>query len=87
MLSDFSKILCYVDTSTHADNGLSHQRRAGLSIFVVNMQVQPTNYIYIKAVLQVTHSVIFAETTAIALAATVMHKLGYHQVTFLPDSL
>jgi hypothetical protein len=25
MLFDFSKILCYVDTSTHADNGLSHQ--------------------------------------------------------------
>jgi hypothetical protein len=50
------------------------------------MQVQPTNYIYVRAALQVTHSVIFAES-AIALAAMVMHKLGYHQVTFLPDSL
>jgi hypothetical protein len=41
---------------------------------------QPT--IYIRASLQETHRVISAEAVAIALAALVLHRMDYHQVSF-----
>jgi hypothetical protein len=86
MLPESSRILCYVDASTHPDYGLSHQRSTGLGIFVVNLQIHPTNYIYIRATLQETHSVIFPEAAAIALAVVVLHRLGLNQVDFHSDS-
>jgi hypothetical protein len=57
-LPQSSRTLCFVDASTLPDNGLSHQRRAGLGIYVVNLQVHPTNFIYIMATIQETHSVV-----------------------------
>jgi hypothetical protein len=87
MLPKSSRILCYVNASTHPDNDLSHLRRAGLGVSVVNLQVHPTNYINIRATLQETHSVIFVEAAAIALAAVVVHRLGFNQVAFHSDSL
>jgi hypothetical protein len=73
-----SAITCYVDASTNPDNGQPSPRRAGLGIFIVNLQVQPANYIYIRVSLQETHSVISAEAAAIALAAIVLHRMDHH---------
>jgi hypothetical protein len=84
MLSASPQLSCYVDASTSPDNGLSHQRRASLGIFTA--KVQPANHIYIRATLQETHSVIYAESAALALAAVVPHRMGCFQVSFFSDS-
>jgi hypothetical protein len=73
MLPLSSRTLCFVDASTHPDNGLSHFRGVGLGVYIVNLQLQPSNFIYIRASLHETHSVIYAEATALALAAMVLH--------------
>jgi putative N-acetylmannosamine-6-phosphate epimerase len=85
MVTPHSAITWYVDASTNPVNGQPSPRRAGLGIFIVNLQVQPTNYIYIRASLQETHSVISAEAATIALAAVVLHRMDHHQVSFLSD--
>jgi hypothetical protein len=87
MLPLSSRPLCFVDASTHPDNGLSHLRGAGLGIYIVNLQVQPSNFIYIRASLHETHSVIYAEAAALVLATVVLHRLGLHHVDFHSDSL
>jgi hypothetical protein len=83
----FSKILCFVDASTKSDNGLSHLRRAGLGIYIVNLQVQPPNFTYIRTISQQTYNVIYVEAAALALAAVITHRLGLYSVDFLSDSL
>jgi hypothetical protein len=52
-----------------------HNCLAGLGIFIANLQVQPANHIYISATLQQNHSVIYAESQTIALAAVVLHRM------------
>jgi hypothetical protein len=52
MTTPNSAITSYVDASTNPDNGQPSPRRAGLGIFIVNLRVQPANYIYIRASLQ-----------------------------------
>jgi hypothetical protein len=86
-LPQSSRTLCFVDASTLPDNGLSHQRRAGLGIYVVNLQVHPTNFIYIMVTIQETHNVVFAEAAALALAVVVLNRLGFNHVDFHLDSL
>jgi hypothetical protein len=68
MLPPFPRSLCFVDASTPPDTGLSHMRRAGLGIYIVNLQVQPPNLTYSRAVSHENHSVIYAmqETKALA---------------------
>jgi hypothetical protein len=83
----FSRTLCFVDASTQPDNGLSHLRRASLGIYIVNLQVQPPNFTYIRAISQETYSVIYAEAATLALAAIITHRLGLRNVAFLSDSL
>jgi hypothetical protein len=87
MLPLSSRPLCFVDASTNPDNGFSHLRGVGLRVYVVNLQLQPSNFIYIRASLHETHSVIYAEAAALALAAMVLHRLDLHHVDFHSDSL
>jgi ribonuclease HI len=81
----YAGIHCYVDASTLPDQS-SMTRRAGLGIHIINLQVQPANHIYIRACLQETHSVLSAEATAMALAATIVNRLDAQQVFFYSDS-
>jgi ribonuclease HI len=87
MLPPSPRPLCFVDASTQPDNGLSHMRRAGLGIYIFNLQVQPPNLTYIRVVTHETHNVIYVEAAALALAAVIIHRLGLHNVDFLSDSL
>jgi putative N-acetylmannosamine-6-phosphate epimerase len=59
-------------------------RSAGVGIFIVYLQVQPGNTIYIRAIQEEIHSVISAEAAAIALAATLLDQLDI-DVSFLSD--
>jgi len=67
------------------DNHPQQPRSAGLGIFFVNSQVQPTQTIYVKAKVSGIHSVIMAEAAALALAATINDRLSFHNTTFLSD--
>jgi hypothetical protein len=82
MLPASPRPLCFVDASTQPDNGLSHMRRVGLGIYIVNLQVLPPNLTYIRVVAHETHSVIYAEAAALALAVVIIHRLGLHNVHF-----
>jgi hypothetical protein len=73
-----SEIICYVDASTNLEKGQPSPRRAGLGIFIVNLRVQQPNYIYIRASLQETHSVISDKAAAIALVVVVLHRMDHH---------
>jgi hypothetical protein len=78
-------IICYVDASTSPDLHHPSPRRAGLGIFIVNLQVQPANTFYVRASLGETHTVLSAEAAAMALAADLLHKMNFQHVTFLSD--
>lgn len=80
-----SGIRCYVDASTTLDHHPPTPRTAGLGIFIVNSQVQPTNTIYIRACLEETHTAISAEAAVIALATALLNKMDNQQVSFLSD--
>lgn len=79
-------IRCYTDASRPPDNFSTHHTTAGIGIFIINTSIQPSQYIYIKATLNATASVLMAEAAALALAALVTDKLGFQQVHFLSDS-
>ena len=59
---------------------------AGLDIFILNFQVQPTQAIYIKAQLNNCHSVLMGEAAALALGATIVKALQLYSCNFLSDS-
>jgi hypothetical protein len=80
-----SSIICYVDASTSPDLHHPSSRRAGLGIFIINLQVQPANTFYIRASLGETHSVVSTEAAVMALAADLLHKIDFQHVTFLSD--
>jgi hypothetical protein len=80
-----SGIYCFIDASTTPELGLSCSRAAGLGIYIVDMQVQPMNSIYIRAVIQDIHSVVAAESAALSLAVVVIHRMNYHGVFFFSD--
>jgi hypothetical protein len=56
-----------------------------LGILIVSLQVQPANTIYIRACLHETHTIIFVEAAAIALAVALLNDMDFQQVTFLSD--
>jgi len=60
-------------------------RRAGIGVFIINMQVQPPQHIYIKATMLESTSVLMAEAAALALAATVTPHLHLKHTYFLSD--
>ena len=70
---------------TVPDSVSSHPRRAGIGIFIINMQAQPPQQIYIKAAMSDSTSVLMAEAAALALAATVTHHFHLQHTNFLSD--
>lgn len=77
---------CYTDASTPPDSPLQVPRRAGLGVFIIDTQFQPTATIYIKAVLNASTSVLMAEAAAIALAAQVVSALDIRNMSFPTDN-
>jgi hypothetical protein len=59
---------------------------AGLGVFILNLQEQPTQAMYIKAKLHACTSVIMAEATTLTLASVIIDKLNITGVNFLSDS-
>jgi hypothetical protein len=57
-------------------------RVAGVGIMFVNLQDDPGNKLYIKAIIKNASSVIMAEAGALALAARVAVNMGYTNVSF-----
>lgn len=78
-------VRCFVDAFALPDQPSQHARRAGIGILFVNTQVHPVQTIYIKAAMTETQSVITVEAAAMALAAMVMDRLGFNDVSFLSD--
>ncbi|XP_066388478.1 uncharacterized protein [Miscanthus floridulus] len=78
-------VRCYTDASLMPDQPSLPPRIAGLGIFLVNPQVQPTQTIYIKAQVSGVHSVLMAKAAALALAATLNDRLNFNNTTFLSD--
>lgn len=78
-------IRCYVDASLLPDQPAMPRRSAGLGVFFVNPQVQPTQTVYIRARVSGVHSVLMAEAAALALAATISDLLNFNNTTFLSD--
>jgi hypothetical protein len=59
--------------------------QAGLGVFILNMQVRPTQAIYIKAKLAGCTSVLMAEAASLAFASTVIDRLNLNSVNYLSD--
>jgi len=76
---------CYSDASMLPAKSSPMPREAGIGVFIVNTQVQPTQTIYIKAKLTGTSSVLMPESAALALAATVTDCMNVTNVNFLSD--
>jgi ribonuclease HI len=76
---------CYVDASTWSDQPNNQTRIAGLGVFILNLQVQPTQAIYIKARLLACTSVLMAEAASLALAIKIIHNLNITECNFLSD--
>lgn len=79
------RVRCFVDVSTQPDQPSNHIRPAGIRILIVNTQVQSVQTVYIKAAMTATHSVITAEAAAMALAAIILDRLGFSDVSYLSD--
>lgn len=54
-------VTCYTDASTAPDNSSLAPTKAGIGVFFINTQVQPVQYIFIKAQLSASTSVMMAE--------------------------
>jgi hypothetical protein len=80
-----SGVICYIDASISPDVYSPRLRQAGTGIKFVNLQVQPHNIIYIRALKDVS-SVVMAEAAALAMAASIAIKFGFMLVSFLTDS-
>lgn len=78
-------IQCYADASTPPDQASMTNKLAGIGVFIVNTQVQPTQTVYIKAKLTNSSSVIMAEAAALALAAAVANSMDLNNINFLSD--
>lgn len=76
---------CYVDASTLPDHPTMPPRQAGLGILIVNVQVQPTQTIYVQAKLAECTSALMAKAVSLAFAATVAETLNLSNVNFLSD--
>lgn len=75
----------FVDASTSPHQPSIHLRQAGLGILLVNTEVQPTQTVYIKAILADCSSVLMAEAAAIALAVQIIQSMNLTNISFLSD--
>jgi ribonuclease HI len=77
---------CYVDAATTTDSHNSSHKPAGLGIFIVNTDINPPFAIFIKAFLQVSSSVLMAESAALALAIYICRNMNLQHVNFYSDT-
>lgn len=75
----------YVDSSTPPEDLSPQPRTAGLGIFIINFQAQPTQTIYIKAQLSGCSSVLMAEAASLALVASITQALNINSCNYLSD--
>lgn len=76
---------CFIDASTTPDHLNPQTRTAGLGIFILNLQEQPSQSIFIKARLSVCTSVLVAEAASLAFAASIVQALNITNCTYLSD--
>jgi ribonuclease HI len=77
---------CYIDASTQPDQQVPVPRDAGIGIFIVDTQSQPSHSIFIKAAMKDASSVLMAEAAALALAIKFIKALSLQHVTVLSDN-
>lgn len=76
----------FCDASITPDQPQQHARTTGLGVFLLNLQVEPTQALHITAKLLDCTSVLMAEAASLTLAAVVAEKLNMTGVQFLSDS-
>lgn len=76
---------CYIDASTSPDQARAPPTIAGLRIFILNFQVQPTQTIYIQATLTNCSSVLMVEAASLALTSCITQAMHIHHCNFLSD--
>jgi ribonuclease HI len=77
---------CYTDAATapdHMSNGITS---AGLGIYILNSQTQPSVTVSFKAVLRDSQSVFAAEAAALAFATLLLHFMQMDQVNYFTDN-
>jgi ribonuclease HI len=77
---------CYTDASTtpdHMSNGITS---AGLGIYILNSQIQPSVTVTFKAVLRDSQSVFVAEAAALAFATSLLHFMQMDHVNYFTDN-
>jgi hypothetical protein len=80
-------VMCFVDAAATPDGGqyTLQIRSARLGIYIINLQVNLVNIIYIRATHNKIYSVINAEVVALALAATILNKLNLGEIAYFSD--
>jgi hypothetical protein len=80
-------VMCFVDAATTPDGSLytSQSRKVGLGIYIIDLQVNPMNTIYIRATHNKIFSVVNVEAAALALAATILTKLNLGEIAYFSD--
>jgi hypothetical protein len=73
---------CDIDAATTPDGSLytSRSRKVGLGIYIIDLQVNLVNTIYIRATHNKIFSVVNVEAAALALAATILTKLNLGEI-------
>lgn len=71
---------------TTPDQPNLHPRKAGLGVFILNLQEQHPQALYITATLHACTSVIMVEAAGLALASVITTNLNLAGVNFLSDS-
>lgn len=77
---------CYVDASTAPDQPNQQPTTAGLGIFLLNMQEQPSKALSIRDKFLGSTLVIMAEAASLALASIITNRLNITEVSFLSDN-
>jgi hypothetical protein len=85
--SSFKGTRCYSDTSKSPDlHGNNTVREAGIDIFIINTDIQLAVSMFLKATMQVFSSVLMVEAAALALAATLLNRMSFHNVHLFSDN-
>jgi len=84
--SSFAGTRCYTDAATLPDNLNSDTSQAGLGVFIVNTDENPTISIFVKALLEESSSVLMAESAALALATDLLNQIQCTRYTIFSDN-
>ena len=77
---------CYTDAATTPDIDTSVTKQAGLGVLLINTDEHPPTSIFIKAIMQVSSSVIMEESAALAFAANLLNQLQCRRSTILSNN-